>query len=82
MFFALPDPTSPWVTVLSFLPPAAPIFMPMRIAEVGVAPWQVALAMALMVAAIGGVVWLAGRIYANAAMHTGMRVPFLQAYRG
>ncbi len=71
-----------WVTVLSFLPPAAPIFMSMPIAEVGVPPWQVVLAMALTVAAIAGVVRLAGRIYANSAMHTGTRAPFLEALRG
>ena len=82
MFFALPDPTSAWVTLLSFLPPAAPIFMSMRIAEVGVAPWQVLLAMALTVAAIAGVVWVAGRIYARSAMHTGARVRLLEAWRG
>jgi ABC-2 type transport system permease protein len=82
MFAALSDPTSPWVTVLSFVPPAAPILMPMRIAEVGVAPWQVGLAMLLTLAAIVGVVRLAGRMYANSAMHTGMRVRFWEAFRG
>ncbi len=81
MFFALSSPTSLWVTALSFVPPAAPIFMSMRIAEVGVAPWQVVLSMALTVATIAGVVWLAGRIYANSAMRIGRRVPFLEAFR-
>jgi ABC-2 type transport system permease protein len=82
MFFALPDPTSPWVTLLSFVPPAAPIFMSMRIAEVGAVPWQVGLAMMLTAATIVGMVWLAGRIYANSAMRTGKRVPVLEAFRG
>lgn len=82
MFFALSDPANPWVTALSFVPPAAPIFIPTRIAEIGVEPWQVGLSMALMVAAIASVVWLAGRVYANAAMRTGMRVPLLEAFRG
>jgi ABC-2 type transport system permease protein len=82
MFFALPDPTSPWVTVVSFLPPAAPIFMSMRIAEVGVPAWQVGLAMVLTVATIIGVVRLAGRMYANAVMRIGPRVPFLEAFSG
>jgi ABC-2 type transport system permease protein len=82
MFFALPDPTSPWVTVVSFLPPAAPIFMPMRIAEVGVPAWQVGLAMALTVAAIAGVVRLAARIYANSVMRIGPRVRFIDALHG
>ena len=82
MFFALPDPTGPLSTVLSLLPPSAPIFMPMRIAAGAAVPWQVGLAMALTVAAIIGVVWLAGRIYANSALHTGARVRLLDAFRG
>jgi ABC-2 type transport system permease protein len=82
MFFALPDPTGPLSTVLSLLPPSAPIFMPMRIAAGAAVPWQVALAMALTVAAIVCVVWLAGRIYANSALHTGPRMRLLDAFRG
>jgi ABC-2 type transport system permease protein len=38
--------------------------------------------MALTVATIAGVVWLAGRIYANSAMRTGTRVRFMDAFRG
>ena len=82
MFFALSDPSSAWVTVLSILPPAAPILMSMRIAEGAAVPWQVGLAMALTVITIAGVVVLAGRIYAHSAMRSGTRVPFLQAVRG
>jgi ABC-2 type transport system permease protein len=82
MFFALSNPTSPWVTALSFVPPAAPIFMPMPIAEVGVAAWQVGLKMALAVAALVALTWLAGRVYATSATRIGMRMPFLEAVRG
>jgi len=82
MFFALSNPTSTWVTALSFVPPSAPIFMPLRIAEGATTPWQVGLAMVLTVAAIVGVVWLAGRVYANSAMRIGMRVRFLDALNG
>ena len=82
MFFALPEPTGPLSTVLSVVPVSAPIFMPMRIAAGAAVPWQVGLAMALTVVTIAGVVWLAGRIYANSAMRMGMRVRFLEAFRG
>jgi ABC-2 type transport system permease protein len=75
-------PTSPLSTVLSVVPLLAPILMPMSIAEGITEPWQVGLAMALTVATIAGVVWLAGRIYANSAMRTGTRVRFLDALRG
>jgi ABC-2 type transport system permease protein len=44
--------------------------------------WQVGLAVALIVASIVGLTWLAGRIYANAAMRLGTRVRFMDAFRG
>lgn len=82
MYFALARPTSPLTTVLSFLPPTAPTLMSVRIAEGLAEPWQVALAMALTLATIAGVVWLAGRVYANSAMRIGARVRFMDAFRG
>ena len=82
MYFALARPTSPLTTVLSFLPPTAPTLMSVRIAEGLAEPWQVALAMALTLATITGVVWLAGRVYANSAMRIGARVGFMDAFRG
>ena len=40
------------------------------------------LAVALTVASIGGLTWLAGRMYTNAAMSLGARVRFMDAFRG
>ena len=82
MFFALPDPAAPWVTVVSFLPPLSPIFMAIRMASGDLPPWQLAVAVALTVASIAGLTSLAGRVYANAALHTGKRMQFLEAFRG
>jgi len=42
----------------------------------------VGLAVALTVASIGGLTWLAGRMYTNAAMSLGARVRFMDAFRG
>jgi ABC-2 type transport system permease protein len=44
--------------------------------------WQVVLGMAMMVVSIVGLTWLAGRVYANAALHLGTRVSFRDALRG
>ncbi len=44
--------------------------------------WQVGLALVLIVAAIMGLICLAGRVYANAAMRVGVRVRFMDAFRG
>ncbi|MFC0547104.1 ABC transporter permease [Kutzneria chonburiensis] len=77
----LPNPNNTVSTVLSFIPLWAPTLMPARIA-LGVAPpWQVALAVALMIVSILVVTWLAGRIYRNAVLQTGGRVKLLDALR-
>ncbi|MFI5261424.1 MAG: ABC transporter permease, partial [Candidatus Limnocylindrales bacterium] len=82
MYVTLANPTSPLVIVCSMLPPFAPILMAVRMAASDVPFWQVGLAVALIVASIGGLTWLAGRVYANAALRLGTRVRFMDAFRG
>ncbi len=75
------SPSGPTVTVLSLLPPFAPILMPGRMA-LGVAPaWQVVLAVVLALAAIAAITWLGGKVYANAVLRTGARVKLREALR-
>ena len=82
MFFALPDPSAPWVTIVSFLPPMSPIFMALRMASGNLPLWQLGVAVVLTVVSIAGLTSLAGRIYANAALRTGKRMRLLDAFRG
>jgi ABC-2 type transport system permease protein len=82
MYAALPNPNGPLATVCSLLPPFAPVLMPVRMALGDVPFWQIGLAVALIVASIVGLTWLAGRIYTNAAMQIGARVRFMDAFRG
>ena len=82
VFVALPDPNGPVATVGSLLPPFAPVLMAVRLATADVPLWQVGLAVALTVASIAGLTWLAGRIYANAALRVGKRVRLGDAFRG
>jgi len=82
MYAALPNPSGPLATVVSLLPPFAPIVMAVRMASSDVPLWQVGLAVALIVASIVGLTWLAGRMYSNAALHLGARVRFMDAFRG
>jgi ABC-2 type transport system permease protein len=77
----LANPDSPLVSVLSLLPPFAPILMPARIAIGNASLWQVSLSVALAVLAIVGLTWLAGRIYSAAVLHTGARVRLRDALR-
>ncbi|GLY51928.1 ABC transporter permease [Lentzea sp. NBRC 102530] len=75
------SPSGSTVTVLSLLPPFAPILMPGRMA-LGVAPaWQVLLAVALALLAIAAITWLGGKVYANAVLRTGARVKLREALR-
>jgi ABC-2 type transport system permease protein len=81
-YLALANPASPVATVASVLPPFAPILMAVRMSGGDVPAWQVGLALALTLAAVVGLVWLAGRVYANSAMRIGARVRFMDAFRG
>jgi ABC-2 type transport system permease protein len=82
MYAALPNPQGPLATVASVLPPFAPILMPVRMAITDVPPWQIGLAAGLILASIGGLTWLAGRMYSHAAMRIGVRVRLMDAFRG
>ncbi len=81
-YLYLANPASPLVAIASVLPPFAPILMAVRISGGDVPAWQFALALVLIVAAIAGLIWLAGRVYANSAMRIGSRVRFIDAFRG
>lgn len=75
------DPGNTLVAVLSVIPVFAPTLMPMRLAMGGVPAWEAALSVGLVVVLIPVLVWLAGRIYANAVMRSGARVKLTDALR-
>jgi ABC-2 type transport system permease protein len=67
--------------VSTFLPPVAPLVMPMRIAGGDAAPWEIALSLAIMLVSIVVVVVLAARLYEGAILRTGARVKLRDAWR-
>jgi ABC-2 type transport system permease protein len=75
------DPDNKMAEVLSVIPVFAPTLMPMRLAMGGVPVWEAVLSVGLVVAMIPVLVWLAGRIYANAVMRSGARVKLTDALR-
>ena len=80
--FLIPaQPDSTLVRVLSEVPLFAPFMMPMRVALGTVPWWEIALAVALAIAAIPGVVWVAGRMYQRGVLHMGGRLKFREALR-
>ncbi len=74
--------SGPLATVLSLLPPFAPTLMSVRMAGSDVPAWQIGLAVGLIVVSIGGLVWLAGRIYSNSVLRLGAPVRLRDALRG
>jgi ABC-2 type transport system permease protein len=67
--------------VTSFLPPTAPLVMPLRIAGGDAALWEVAASIGIMLAATVAVVMLASRLYEGAILRTGARVKLRDAWR-
>jgi ABC-2 type transport system permease protein len=80
-FFMIAQPASPAARAISYFPLTAPMAMPGRIAMGATAWWEPVLAAALTLAAIAGLVLLAGRIYTNAILHGGPRLSLQAAWR-
>jgi ABC-2 type transport system permease protein len=68
--------------VSTFLPPVAPLIMPIRVAGGDAAPWEIALSLAIMLVSTVVVVVLAARLYEGAILRTGARVKLRDAWRG
>ncbi|MFD2091786.1 ABC transporter permease [Blastococcus deserti] len=80
-FQAAADPEGTLATVTSFVPGLSPMVMPVRQAAGDVAPWEIALSVVLMLAAVALIVRLGGRIYAGALLRTGGRTRIREAMR-
>ncbi|MBA3652712.1 MAG: ABC transporter permease [Actinobacteria bacterium] len=74
------DP-SPFVRVLAFLPPTAPMVMPMLIGLGKVAVWEILVSMGLVAVTIALLTRVAGDIYARAILHSGQRLRLRQVLR-
>lgn len=68
-----------WVAPLSFVPFFSPYLMLARIVFGTVEPWEVAVAVALLIASIAVAAWLAARIYRVGVLTYGQR-PSLRSY--
>jgi ABC-2 type transport system permease protein len=80
-FSALEDPESGLAQVLCFIPPSAPMVMPVRVIQGGAAAWEVVAAILVTLARVAALVVLAGRIYSRAVLRTGGRVRLAAALR-
>jgi ABC-2 type transport system permease protein len=81
-FVAAESPDGAAALIGSLFPPTASMVMIARIAHGAVPWWQIALSVALTLAAIYGLVQAAGRIYAGGVLRFGGRVRLREAWRG
>lgn len=68
------DPSGALIAVLSLVPPLSPLLMPGRLALATVPFWQLALSLALTVAAIVVLARICGRMYRNSLLRPGSRI--------
>lgn len=68
-----------WIRLASFIPPFSPFVMLARVMTTAVRPWEIALSVAILVAAVGAVALLATRMYAAGVLLYGQR-PGLRAF--
>ena len=79
--FALQAINEGWVRILSFVPFFSPYIMLARVSVGQVAPWEFALAIAIMLVTIGFAVTIAARIYSAGVLLYGQRVGLRQILR-
>ena len=73
--------TSPLLAPMSLVPVWSPLLMPFRMVTGDAAAWEVVAALAGSFAFIALLVWLGARVYRGAALRTGGRVSFREAWR-
>ena len=75
------DPDGLIARVMTFIPPAAPMVVPLRTALGVIQPWEILLSVALMVASIWFLFVVGARVYSGAVLQTGGRIKLRDAWR-
>ncbi len=75
------DPEGTTATVLSMLPPFAPLLMPLRMVTGAASIVEVAIAALLLALAVWGMIRLAGSVYSRTLLHRGSRLTWREALR-
>jgi ABC-2 type transport system permease protein len=78
---ALSDPDGTVAVIGTFIPLTAVFVVPVRVALEAIPAWQYIAALVLTIAAIVGLVFVAGRIYAGGLLRFGTRVKLREAWR-
>jgi ABC-2 type transport system permease protein len=81
LIVVIDDPGGLPARIASFIPPVAPMVVPLRAALGSVEPWEVIVSALITLAAIWGMFVLGGRIYSGAVLRTGGRMKLRDAWR-
>ena len=81
MYPVINDPNSRMATVLSLIPMFTPLLMPLRIAIDMPPIWQLALAYALTISFVIGMVWICARIYRVGILMYGKKPTFAEIWK-
>ena len=75
------DPNGALARIMTFLPPSAPMVVPLRTALSAIEPWEILLSMAIMVTTIWFLFVVGARVYSGAVLQTGGRIKLRDAWR-
>jgi ABC-2 type transport system permease protein len=81
LLVALNDPAGTAARIATFVPPVAPMVVPLRAALGAIEPWEMILAAIVMAAAIWALFVVGGRVYSGAVLQTGARMRLRDAWR-
>ena len=81
LLVALNDPAGTAARIATFIPPVAPMVVPLRAALGAIEPWEIAASAIVMCAAIWLLFVVGGRVYSGAVLQTGARMRLRDAWR-
>jgi len=81
ILFVTDEPGGIVARVMTFLPPAAPMVVPLRVALGAIEPWEIGLSILLMLGAIWLLFEVGARVYTGAVLQTGGRMKLRDAWR-
>jgi ABC-2 type transport system permease protein len=81
VFYVNSNPDTLIARLLSVIPPFSALCAPVRMASGDAPLWEVGLALALMLAAIGALILMGARIYEGAILRMGAKISLLDAWR-
>jgi ABC-2 type transport system permease protein len=81
LLVALDDPGGTAARIASFIPPVAPMVVPLRAALGAIEPWEIALSASLTAATIWALFVFGGRVYSGAVLRTGGKIGLRDAWR-